>query len=261
MASLTDDEFDAAQSAIGAFTGRLQATGFAIRVHTDFDAYVAIRRRHGSRHLNQAFDPQHTLFGAGDFWLLAEDGRGDPVATYCLRRLRVEDFYALVRSQRLWFGRFPRPLEVPLDIACQIPAFGGDVVHGGGLWVREDYRGVAKLAGLLPRLGCAIALRDAPIDHECGMILGDPLDPPAIALRKAVFIGRKVYGFARVHPIVNGWFPPEKRHALVSLCHSTRAEAIASLPCPALAPAMLTPVRPASHARLSEPVTDRRADR
>jgi hypothetical protein len=235
MACLTNNEFDTAQSAIDAFTGQLQATGFAIRVRSDFDAYVAIRRLHGSRHLNQAFNPRHTRFGADDFWLLVEDGLSDPIATYCLRRLRVENFYAQVRSQALWFGRGSCPAESSLNIACEIPAFGGDVAHGGGLWVREDYRGVAKLAKLLPRLGCAIALHNAPIDHECGMILSDPRDPPAIALRKAVFLGRKVYGFARVHPIVDGWFPPEKRRALVSLCHSTKAEAIASLVLPSLA--------------------------
>lgn len=261
MACLTDDQFDAVQSAIDALTGRLLATGFAIRVRSDFDAYAAIRRRHGSHHLNQAFDPRHTRFGADDFWLLAENGLGDPVATYCLRRLRIADFYALVRSQALWFGRGPRPVEPPLDMACAIPAFGGDVVHGGGLWIREDYRGVARLAGLLPRLGCAIALRNAPLDHECGMILGDPRDAPAIARRKADFIGRKVYGFARVHPIIDGWFPPEKRPALVSLCHSTRAEAIASLALPGLRPAALSPTRPASRARLSIPAADRRAAR
>jgi hypothetical protein len=47
----------------------------------------------------------------------------------------------------------------------------------------------------------------------------------------------RTYGFARAEPFVQGWFPPEQRAATMHLCHSTRAEAIASL-TEAVAPAL-----------------------
>ena len=45
-------------------------------------------------------------------------------------------------------------------------------------------------------------------------------------------MGKQVYGFARAHRLVNGWFPPEARRAIIHLCHSTRAEAVSSLLAP-----------------------------
>jgi hypothetical protein len=64
------------------------------------------------------------------------------------------------------------------------------------------------------------------------MIRNDPTDRAEVADRKAAFMGRNVYGFARVHRFVNGWFPPERRHAIMYLCHASRAEAVASLTIP-----------------------------
>lgn len=39
---------------------------------------------------------------------------------------------------------------------------------------------------------------------------------------------------SRARRFVDGWFPPEGREAVVHLCHSTRAEALASLVTPLL---------------------------
>ena len=55
-----------------------------------------------------------------------------------------------------------------------------------------------------------------------------------VADRKAVSQGVEAYGFARACRFVDGWFPPEGREAVVHLCHSTRAEALASLVTPRL---------------------------
>ena len=79
--------------------------GISLDRRTDFDAYRLIRRAHGDVHLNQAFDVQHAKFDAGDFWLLAENENKEPIATYCLRRFAVDDFYDLIRSLTLWLRR------------------------------------------------------------------------------------------------------------------------------------------------------------
>jgi hypothetical protein len=207
----------------------LEERGITLHVNDNFPMYRAIRRAAGDSHLNQAFDTRHIKVGAGDFWLLAANKKGEAIATYCLRRFVVDDFYDLIRSLRLWFSLRPRRADRRFVVECQIPAFGGEVVHGGGLWIRDDYRGFARLAEVMPRYARAVALGDRPFDHDSGMICNNPADPADVADRKASYMGRKVYGFARVHRFVDGWFPPEERDAIMHLCHATRAEAIASL--------------------------------
>jgi hypothetical protein len=201
-----------------------------LQVRYDFEYYTGIRRAQGDHHLNQAFDARHAEFHEGDFWLLARNHRREPVATYCLRRFVVDDFYDLIRSLALWFPNRRLPPDPRFVVTCEIPSFGGEVVHGGGLWVRDDYRGASRLAALMPRFARVIALRRRPFDHDSAMIRNDPADRTDTVERKAIYMGRRVYGFARVHRFVAGWFPPEGRAAIMHLCHATRAEAIASLP-------------------------------
>jgi hypothetical protein len=217
------------QSSIGAQTEASARQGIVLRVMRNFDHYVAIRRAHGGVHLNQAFDARTTEFNDRDFWILAENITGEAVGTYCLRHFAVENFYTLVTLQSLWFNKRPPAADPRFIVRCEIPAFGGHVTHGGGLWVRRDYRGWSRLSNILPRLARAIALSDWSLDHDSAMIRDDPRDPSEIADRKARSMGLRAYGFARVGRFVNGWFPPENRDAIMHLCHSTREEVVASL--------------------------------
>jgi hypothetical protein len=228
--SLSTDESMIVELAIENYVTFFASIGIKLRLRRNFLTYAAIRRLYGDNdHLNQTFDAKYNKFSSNDFWLLAENKHGEEIATYCLRRFVVEDFFHLIRSQALWFGDRPRLVDPRFVVACAIPPFGGQVAHGGGLWVRDDYRGSYKLAIVLPRLARAIALRDDPFDNDSAMIRNDPRDPAPLADRKAVFMGIRAYGFARVHPFVDGWFPPEGRKAIMYLCHATRAEAVASL--------------------------------
>jgi hypothetical protein len=210
----------------------LAEAGIILRVRRDFAAYNALRRSLGHFHLNQAFDPRHVKFGNHDFWLLAENRHGEAIATSCLRHFIVDDFYDLIRSQNLWFGARPHLVDPRFVVTCEIPPFGGEVVHEGGTWVREDHRGASRqprLSHVLPRLARAIALRNRPFDHTSAMIRNDPDDPPEVTDRKATSLGIGACGFARVRRFVDGWFPPEGRNAVMHLCHATRAEAVASI--------------------------------
>jgi hypothetical protein len=233
--SLSMDEANTVQRFIEDHIACLGEAGITIRVRRNFETYAAIRLANGVMHLNQAFDPQHVRFSNDDFWLLALDGRGEAIATYCIRRFVVEDFYDLLRSQALWFGDRPRLTDPRFVVACTIPSFGGEVVHEGGCWVRKDYRGPTmqpRLSYTLSRIARAIALRNRPFGHDTGMILNDPRDRPEVTGRKAVSLGIEAYGFAGVYRFVDGWFPPESRDATLYLCYSTRAEALMSLAPP-----------------------------
>jgi hypothetical protein len=232
--SLSTEEHACVQHAIDGYIATLGAAGISLRVRRNFEAYIAIRHHHGDIHLNQAFDPKCVRFGPYDFWLLAESLTGEPLATYCSRRFLVDNFFDLIRSQALWFGNGPRLVDLRFVVECEIPPFGGEVAHGGGLWVREDHRGSSHLAAILPRFARAIALRNRPLDYDSGMIRNDPRDPPKLADRKATFMGIRSYGFGRVRRFVDGWFPPEGRDAIMHLCHSTRAEIVDSLTSPRL---------------------------
>jgi hypothetical protein len=226
---LNIDEANIVQQAIENYIGSFAEVGIALRLRRNFAGYAAIRAANGDTCLNQAYDPQYVKFGADDFWILAENRSGEAIATYCLRRFQVDDFYDLIRSQALWFGDGAGPADPRFVVSCAIPPFGGEVVHGGGHWIRPDYRGLHKLAVVLPRLARAVALRNRPIDHDSAMIRNNPQDSPLMADRKASFAGVRIYGYARVDRFVDGWFPPEGRNAIMYLCHATRAEAVASL--------------------------------
>ncbi len=229
MALLTVYESACIQQVIEGSIAALGEAGILLHVRRNFDTYLAIRRTQGDIHLNQAFDPRETCFGEDDFWLLAENKIGEAIATYGMRRFLVDDFYSLIRSQALWFSKWPHLIDPRFVVDCTIPPFGGEISHGGGLWVREDYRGCYRLAMIMPRFARAIALRRRPFDYDTGMIRDDLRDRAEIADRKAAFMGKRIYGFARVHRFVDGWFPPEDRSAVMHLCHSTRAEAVDSL--------------------------------
>lgn len=190
--SLSTEEHACVQHAIDGYIATLGAAGISLRVRRNFEAYIATRHDHGDIHLNQAFDPKCVRFGPYDFWLLAESLTGEPLATYCSRRFLVDKFFDLIRSQALWFGNGPRLVDPRFVVECEIPPFGGEVAHGGGLWVREDHRGSSHLAAILPRFARAIALRNRPLDYDSGMIRNDPRDPPKLADRKANIHGDSV---------------------------------------------------------------------
>jgi hypothetical protein len=230
MSKLSRQESKVIDEAHNGLRTLLLNNALSLELRDDFEKYTAIRRYHGDRHLNQAFDPEHVKFGKGDFWLLAENSKGEAIATYCLRRFSVNDFFDVIRSLTLWSHNPSNGADPRFAVACKIPPFGGEVVHGGGLWIRNDYRGHSRLAVLLPRLARIFALRQRSFDHDSAMIRNNPAEPTEVAERKATFVGTKVYGFARVHRFVDGWFPPEGRDAIMHLCHATRAEIIASLP-------------------------------
>jgi hypothetical protein len=234
MNRLIPYEFERVQRTIEDIIAALGEAAISLRVRRNFETYAAIRRANGENHLNQTFDHKEARFRRDDFWLLAENCKGEAIATYCVRRFLVDDFYAVVRSQALWFPNKPKSIDQDFIVECAIPPFGGEISHAGGLWVRADYRGCSRLAMLMPRFARAIALRMRPFDHDTGMIRNEPRDRSGAADRKAIFMGKNVYGFARVHSLVNGWFPPEARRAIIHLCHSTRAEAVDSLAVPAL---------------------------
>lgn len=225
--SLSADEINTLITAKRQYLSLMQAKKMSLEVRYDFATYRALRQQHGERHLNQAFDPRHAEFGEHDFWLLARNSGKEPIATYCLRRFVVADFYELIGSLALWFSKRRRAEQFVFH--CRIPPFGGEIAHGGGLWVRPDHRGSFRLAEIMPRLARVMALSDRPFDHDTAMIRNDPSDGIEIAERKAVYMGRKIYGFSRVQRFANGWFPPERRNAIMHLCHATRAEALVSL--------------------------------
>jgi hypothetical protein len=145
MLQLCSHETQAIRTAEERFHTFLDQRGISLQLRGDFSTYLSIRAAHGDGHLNQVFDPRHTKFGSDDFWLLAENIQREPIATYCLRRFVVEDFYDPIRSLTLWFARRRQRPDPRYIVDCKIAPFGGEVVHGGGLWVRNDYRGASRL--------------------------------------------------------------------------------------------------------------------
>ena len=176
MTTLNEAELSAVHVAIDKFVTILSMYDISLDIQHDFSSYVAIRHDHGDLHLNQAFDPAYASIGKQDFWLRARNRRGEVIATYCVRWFNIDNFYRLIRSQALWFSAGPGPIGRALAFECDIPPFGGEITHGGGLWVRPDWRGSSRLAYVLPRVARALSLSERPFDHDTGMIRNDPRD-------------------------------------------------------------------------------------
>jgi hypothetical protein len=231
LGSLNNYETDHIQLAIAGYVEAFAEAGIALSVDRDFKNYAAVRRARRDCHSDQAFGPTPAALGPDDFWLLAQNRGGEPIAIYYVLRFIADDFYDFIRSQALWFGE-PRPADLRFVVDCEIPPFGGEVAYAGGAWVRKDYRGASRqprVSTLMSRLACAITLRERPFDHETAMIRSELQDLPEATDRKAVSLALGTYKFARVRRLVDGWFPPFGRDAVIHLCHSTRAEAVASL--------------------------------
>jgi hypothetical protein len=77
MNTLSISECGQVQRAVDGYFGVLAAARISLCVRRNFRDYAAIRHANGDAHLNQAFDPVFTRFGADDFWLLAQN-RGRP---------------------------------------------------------------------------------------------------------------------------------------------------------------------------------------
>ena len=78
----------------------------------------------------------------GDFWVLAENCKGEVIATYCFR---------LSTNSMLWFVPRGFGFQTNQSLSVSTPSssaqsyyFGGEITHAGGLWMRPH-------AGLRPR--------------------------------------------------------------------------------------------------------------
>jgi hypothetical protein len=213
---LDDAEFDLVQSFIQRLFPAYEARGFEFQVSSDFAEFVAIRRRSANGFVYPTYDPEHSdISPENAFWVKILNPAGEVIGGQATRIFETPDFYALLRSGRVWFDRSLAPVpEFPFD--CALPPFGGRVAHLGGLWVDEPYRG-RRLASLICATTRAMTLRNFGFNHECGLCF----EP--VALKRLPVLS---YGHPQLAVCIEGYFPVSRKQERMYLSHMSRAQAL-----------------------------------
>jgi hypothetical protein len=213
---LKDREFEIVQSFIQRLFPAFEARGLSFHVSSDFDEFVAIRRKSANGFVYPTYDPgQSRVSPENAFWVKICNPAGEVVAGQATRLFDTPDFYALLRSGRVWFDR--KLASVPdFPFACALPNCAGRIAHLGGLLVDGPYRG-NKLATLICATTRALTLRNFGFDHETGLCF----EP--IALKRLPI---ESYGHPQLAPCIDGYFPVTRKAEHMYLSHVSRAQAL-----------------------------------
>jgi hypothetical protein len=214
--ALNDREFELVQAFIERLFPAFDKRGLSFHVSSDFAEFVAIRRNSANGFVYPTYDPEKSRVSPTNaFWVKVCNLAGEVVAGQATRLFDTSDFYALLRSGRVWFDR--KPAAVPdFPFACALPNCAGRVAHLGGLWVDGPYRG-NKLATLICATTRALTLRNFGFDHETGLCF----EP--IALKRLPIDS---YGHPQLAPCIDGYFPVTGKPEHMYLSHVSRAQAL-----------------------------------
>jgi hypothetical protein len=226
---LGDGEFALVQDYIAHVIDEVLEMGLRPEIEHNFDLFASIRGGVADKWVYPCYDPRLSDTDHDGLWVRAVDRHGQTVATSAARIFETEDFYDLMRSERLWFRAPDHAAPWRCPVECTIPVFGGIVGHAGGTWVHPEWR-QRGLSSLMPKFARALMLRNHDIDHETGLVF------EGLALHG---LPRKSYGYMRVAKVVDGFFPPTGKPERVYLCHITRGEALQQIR-EVLEPALVT---------------------
>ncbi|HLI10839.1 MAG TPA: hypothetical protein VKY65_04500 [Alphaproteobacteria bacterium] len=226
---LTDAEFGLVQRFIDRIVEENLELGLSSEIEHDFDMFARMRRTCGF--LYPTFDPCVSDLGDDALWVRAVTPFGDTVAMSAARVFETDDFYELIRNERVWF-RTPPP---DAGERCKVQRIGpfdvrGVVAHVGGLWVNPAWR-KRGLSRTLPWLVRALLLRNFGVDHVTSLVF------EGIAFSG---LPKNAYGFTTVGLVIDGFFPPTEKDERVYMCHITRQEILQRME-PAATPAAIAP--------------------
>lgn len=199
-------------------------------VETDFAAFAAFRRRVADGLVYPTFDPAHSRHDRRALWLRIVNHDGQTVGSFAVKVFETDDFYELMRTEELWFDRFPRTVRPGPEISRPFRSFGGIVGHSGGLWVDRPYRGLG-LSTLIPLLGRAVLLRNFGIEHDTAVV-------SELTYRKRY--AETLYRYSRVAQCADNYTGFAGYPEPVYLCHQSRDEFLRLMTEPAV---IATPVK------------------
>ena len=146
-------------------------------------------------------DPEKSDVQSGNFFWIYLKHQTGVAATHGLRCVKTDDLMEDIRSNTVFFDASPLLDYRPLDFhreAADIPLISGNVVMGGGFWIRKDFRG-RWLTPYFGRVGRAIAARQFKMDWYASFFLNTP------ERKKFGQIGA---GISEATPLLKGHYPP-----------------------------------------------------
>jgi hypothetical protein len=215
---LSDAEFGIVQRYIDYTVEEHLKLGLSTEIEHDWRLFAQLRRQVGF--LYPSFDPAVSELDPQALWGRTVTAQGDTVALSAARVFETEDFFELLRSQRLWYKDPPQSSGASFtDEMSRHPPIAGSVAHVGGLWVEPSWRKLG-LSHSLPWTLRALLLRNSAIDHVTGLVFDD--------IAKSS-LPKGAYGFPLVTKIIEGHFPPTGGQAAVHLCYIPRQDLIARM--------------------------------
>lgn len=219
MAELSQAEAGLVQRYMDALTEEILTLGLQPQREYDFDDFGRARGSVEPSWIYPTYDPSMNDIRKDAVWLRVLNPAGETVAMTAARVFRADNFYELLETEQLWFGRPTNRDRCTIGAGDPLPAIGGAVGHGGGLWVHPAWRKVG-LSRLVPRLNHAYLLRLFSIDHHTTLVF------EGLAKSGLPLWG---YGFARLPKLIDGFFPPTGKEESVYLGHITRQEMLESM--------------------------------
>ena len=202
MYRLTDEQLRSIQAYIDKAEVEMSEIGLRLEISSDMEAWT--RFMEGAleiARINTTYDPRYSNANSENcFWISAKDERDEIVGCVCDRVFRTDNFLDQIRNNLLFYDKKPIQRHVELDLVYppNMQLLSGNVGHGGGLWVRPDYRGTG-LSRYLPPLVRALALRHFDLDWNTVVTKNT-------ANRKAMARDRLAYDQQYVCSV--GYWPP-----------------------------------------------------
>lgn len=218
MHPLTDGDRLAIQRNIDNLLQTLATIGLKVDVESDLADWVRhMERAPRITAVSPSFDPRRSHLHPGNsFWISVRDQSGAIVACSCHRLFRTTDVRSLIASHRLFFDKKPILEFAPVHITLpkDTPEIAGRVAYGGGYWVDPDYRGIG-LTDLIPRISRFLSFRHFEPDWNIALLKNT---------EKRRAMARNGFGVAHQAPCIDGYYPPDRKHASYQLAYMSAAE-------------------------------------
>lgn len=213
-------ELEIVSSALERMDDEALRLGMDIRIETDFDEFVRLRRQSAEGAVSPTLNPEFSHLERDAFWLQVLDLHGSLLAIFGAKIFRTANFMDLMRNERLWFDRGLRVVSPELRVIDHFGRFGGVVSHGAGMWVHPAARG-RGISAFLPDYLRALAVKNYAVDWHTMFVFEQHQDHAL-----------KAYGYSSIEKVIDGFCPITSTNTKLYLGRMTRQDIIDRLVAP-----------------------------
>ncbi|MCG8545965.1 MAG: hypothetical protein MJE12_17345 [Alphaproteobacteria bacterium] len=198
----SDEDLENIQRFVELTRKKVATRDLTLKISNDPQAFVDCLADQDFTHgIPTTHDPAKSDVRPGNFFWIYLLHRTGVAATHGLRCVKTDDLMEDIRANTVFFDSTPLLDYQPLDFhpeAKYIPLISGNVVMGGGYWIRKDFRG-RWATPYFGRVGRALAARQFKMDWYASFFLNTP---------DRRDFGQKGAGISEAKPLLKGHYPP-----------------------------------------------------